>query len=207
MSEPITLRTISLDSKVSEEFFSIYKNHFLPAYADLVALTIDKPSIILLEEEAAFTHLMRCAMDEDAEMNLRKAKGHIYRASVDCYKLMWERVYETVTDINEYRAAYEDSEVDLLNKLRELYATITDSRLAESMGIGKESEEVLDLWKNALKLGLDIYYSTNAAKLRKLKKRAKYSAPFYSGPFPTYVYPAIVGAIFLIVGFFLGRIL
>ena len=187
----------SMSLNVSEDFFLIYKKHLLPIYSDLVVLTVDKPSPILLEIEAAFKHLMKYVMNEDAETNLKKAKGHVYRASVDCYKLMWEFIYETVTAVDLHRGAYEGNEADLLTKLRELFTILSDARLAEEESVGAENEEVLDLWKNAIKIGLDIYGSTNKSLLKRSIRRTK-----YSGPFVAYVFPAILCVMGALIGKF-----
>lgn len=186
--------------KDTKDFFLIYREHFLPAYSDLVVLTINKPSIVLFEIESAFAHLMKYVMDEDAETNLKKAKGHIYRASVDCYKLLWEFIYEVVFEVDSYRGAYTGDESELLSKLRRLSEKMTDARLCETQSVGSESEEILTMWKDALAIGMDIYNSTNKTLLKKMKRKDR-----YRGTFPTYIYPLILAAASLVIGIIVGH--
>ncbi|NLN72351.1 MAG: hypothetical protein GX137_06155 [Thermoplasmatales archaeon] len=193
---------VQLDEELVKGIFEIYKNHFIPAYSDLVVITINKPSVVLLEIEATYTHLMKCLMNEDVDLNLKKAKGHLYRASVDCYKLLWENIYDVVTKVDEYRSSYEGKESELLNKLKEMNRYMVDARRTEVSEVGTEDLEILSAWKEALTLGLDIFYSVNKAEMKKQMKRSR-----YSGPFSTYIYPIILGALFLGLGIIIGKFL
>ena len=170
-----------------DELIRIYKEHFLPAYSDLVALTVEKPESILLEIESTLTHLMKYVMDEDKETNVKKAKGHVYRASLDCYKMMWDFIYESVSGAFEYREAYKGDEADLLQRRRELYDALRSARRMESREVGSEHEETLNLYKKALAVGLEIFYSTDQSILKKLKQKDR-----FKGPFTMYVFPAIL---------------
>ena len=193
---------VQLDEELVKGIFEIYKNHFIPAYSDLVVITINKPSVVLLEIEATYTHLMKCLMNEDVDLILKNAKGHLYRASVDCYKLLWENIYDVVTKVDEYRTSYEGKESELLNKLKEMNKYMMDARKTEVSEVGTEDLEILSAWKEALTLGLDIFHSVNKAEMKKQMRKSR-----YSGLFPTYVYPMVVGAVFFILGIVVGKYL
>jgi len=49
--------------------------------------------MVLTEFESAFTHLMKYEMGQDPDVNLKKAKGHIFRATLDCYKMLWKETH------------------------------------------------------------------------------------------------------------------
>ncbi len=82
---------------------NFYFSSFLPAYADLTGYTLKKHDTVLFSIDSAHSHLMQYLspdLDLDVrEQNLRKAQGHIERATLDCYKLLWLFVEEDLTSL------------------------------------------------------------------------------------------------------------
>ncbi len=76
-----------------------YQERFLPAYADVVLLYQDKPLEIVLELESAFVHLMNAEALKNPTENLEKARGHIYRSTLDCYKLIWLKISDEINEV------------------------------------------------------------------------------------------------------------
>ena len=76
-----------------EEFFVFYRTRFIPIYGDFTALAIVKPMQVLIEESNTLSHLSQyynTALPEDVRKdNLKKAKNHLVRVTLDLHKLVW----------------------------------------------------------------------------------------------------------------------
>jgi len=186
-----------------DAFFEIYKESFLEAYADIVAHMGEKPSVILVEIESAFVHFVKYDMGIEPSKNLKKAKGHLFRATLDCYKLIWRETHDVISDIDVYRAAYNGSEEELLEKLKIRRETTKSARRKELELVGSEDIVVFELWKKAAKISLEINDKINRNQLEELKhlRRAVESK---KGKFATYGYPAIMCGLSIIGGFILA---
>lgn len=183
------------------EFFDIYEM-FIQAYSDIVVFTAEKPLFILVEQEAAFAHIMRYEMGEDPESNFKKARGHIFRGTLDCYKSLWRELHPTVSVIDCYREAYEGEEKELLNKLSEMDEAVGNARTKESAFVGTEDLEILSFWKEAVMVAIDIFRRINKNRLKKLKRNER-----FDGMFPRYLFPSIlciIGVIATIYGIFIA---
>ena len=87
--------------------YSDYRNIIRPYIAFLELFDGEFPVEILNEIRAVFQHLARCYYNEgtqdavitqdDIEKNIQKAKGHIHRALLDCFK------YSCLTLFDEYQ--------------------------------------------------------------------------------------------------------
>jgi len=164
---------------LDEDFFTLYHDLYIPAYSDYVATTTNKQIMILNESEAAFTHLLKYVLNEDADSNLRKVRGHIYRATLDCYKLTWEHINKSVSIIDEHREAYEGKESDLLKDLERMNLLLIEARTKECEGVGSENNDVLVSWKLAVEKAREIYYAINKSLLKKSIWKKKYLGPLY----------------------------
>lgn len=107
-----------------------------------------------------------------------------------------------VMEADMYRGAYEGEERELLNKLYRRDEAAIEARLAEHNSVGSEDIKVLELWKEATRLSLEIYRSVNKTSLEKLKREAG-----HEGHFKSYVFPAILCTVGLIGGYLLGKFL
>lgn len=75
-----------------EKLFQYYQYNFKPIYADLVAVTADKPFQISFETEAMLSHIGVAKTQTDPRIiksNIFKAGGHLERASLDAAKILW----------------------------------------------------------------------------------------------------------------------
>ena len=111
-----------------EELWQYYQERFKRVYADLVAVTGNKPYQISFEIEAMTSHVGVAKTNADAQIvktNLQKAGGHLERASLDAAKILWlvyrERLqpmledkfvkkFCTVVPEHEFVARYERAE-------------------------------------------------------------------------------------------------
>lgn len=75
-----------------KEVFDFYQDTFKRIYADLVAVIGNKPTEIIFEIEACFSHLgvaKTSSIPQVQQDNIDKALGHLQRASLDSAKLLW----------------------------------------------------------------------------------------------------------------------
>ena len=74
-----------------DELFEFYREECVPAYSDVVGYLAERPEQFLIEIENSFSHIAQYfnpEMDEeDRASNLLKAKDHLVRVTLDCYKL------------------------------------------------------------------------------------------------------------------------
>ena len=188
------------DNSERSAFFEVYREYFIGAYSDIVVFTSEKPLMVLSEFESAFTHLMKYEMGQEPDANLKKAKGHIFRAALDCYKMLWKETHGIVSEIDLYRGAYEGKESELLEKLQKRDELATAARYAEHNNVGSEDIKVLKLWRDAAGISWSIYKSVNKTAMKKLKRKAK-----HEGWFRSYGFPAIMCVAGIIGGYVLGK--
>ncbi len=76
-----------------DDIFDLYRQRFIPVYADFVALTTIKPQQILIEQENILAHISQYLnielSEELREENLQKAYNHMVRVTLDMHKLVW----------------------------------------------------------------------------------------------------------------------
>jgi len=156
------------------EFISIYQEHFIPAYANVVTAYADKPQEIILELESAFTHIMTAEIGNNPAENMEKARGHLYRATLDCYKFMWLKITSVIDDAYVHRDAYKSSEKELLVGYDEYKAALNAAREFELSSIGKTDRNmgVLNKWRDAVTKGKEVYDKIDVKKLNRLIKWA-----------------------------------
>lgn len=158
-----------------DEVFAFYRGKFQCIYADLVALTVRKPTQVLIEIENAFTHISSAkAKPETAEKNFSSAKGHLMRAALDCAKILWMEQSKTVKKFTDDDALQrfcvncpEDEFVRLLNDANK---NAQEARRHEVMNVGIVPEESIDKYYYAASSMSDVIDKCDLDKLRKFEK-------------------------------------
>ena len=144
-----------------------YHNFFVPAYADLVAFLGDKPVQVLVEIENYNSHMMRAMEDGSADgvisSNLKKAKGHLQRGTLDCYKLLFVHINR---QINQYFDGFEKIDIDialghtnfhqLFQQRQEFIQIIRQSRTTEMQNVGVNIEGTIESYRSAVNNGFDL---------------------------------------------------
>lgn len=160
--------------------YSFYNETFKPLYADLVALTGNKPEVILFELEACFSHIAvsKTSIDQAIiDKNFDKAYGHLTRAALDCCKLIW---FEYLQESNAYRK--DDDLLDLgsnlssdelIKKFRLAQQLAKDARTHEVQLTGKNAEQALHNWNDAIGALREFVESFDEAKVNKVIKSRK----------------------------------
>jgi hypothetical protein len=133
------------------ELGNIYREVFLPAYADAVTHTQGKPEEVLLELENILGHIMQMfnpALDEIAiDKNMSRAKDHLIRATLDCQKILVVEIFE---DLNKIKANPPDGDF-----IAEYYNIMSALRTARSKEQGEYTiSDILEEYKSAIRLSL-----------------------------------------------------
>ena len=81
-----------------KDVIGYYSDTFVGAYADLVSLTGDKPTQVLVEIENFNSHLIKALEGTEVDTNLSRARGHLQRGALDCYKLIFVEINSRIKD-------------------------------------------------------------------------------------------------------------
>lgn len=161
-----------------DDVSKFYRDIFLPAYADLISYIVEKPEQISFELEAALSHIAQSynpdINDTKKKENIQKAMGHLERATLDCYKLLWVEIFETIKGIEKFgsylKFCLNIPEHDFImgrEKVREL-ARAARNREVASMGVKPSAS--LDLYKELTKESLKLAGSLDKHKMGEIKK-------------------------------------
>lgn len=156
-----------------EDLFHFYRDDFLRAYADVVAYLADKPKQVLLEIENAFSHTTQAFNpklygDQKLE-NIRKAKNHLARATLDSYKLTWvemdSRIKKLNNNENMRRYCVNMPEHEFLKKYSEFKDALRAARLEELKQVGVDPLASLEKYEKALQLGKEVEMYIDDSKI------------------------------------------
>lgn len=159
------------------KLFEFYRNEFIPAYSDLVGYIGDKPQDILIELENVVSHTSQIFNPEvnpqKKDENLKKACGHLLRVTLDCYKLLWVKIYEQLKMIDEdesiRKLGLNISESDFLIKLQELRKLAQEARRKEMTSVGLNPRASIDLYKGVVRKGYELMDNIDKNKIKEIK--------------------------------------
>ena len=160
-----------------DELFELYRNEFLPAYSDLVGYIGDKPQQILIELENVVSHISQVfnpnVTPQEKDKNIEKACGHLIRATLDCYKLLWIKIYEQLNIIKDdettRKLGLNMSESIFLIKYQELRKLAQDARRKEMVSIGLNPLASIDLYKEVVRVGNELIESKDENKIKEIQ--------------------------------------
>lgn len=161
-----------------EEVFDFYSRIFLPAYARAIAELQDKPTQITVEIENAFSHMavyFSCLKNGNIRKqneHLKKAKGHLERATLDAYKFTWIALCKK-SRIFDGKGVLEHATKISLEKAVELQEDFKKAakaaRIQELSSLEEAPEKRNEFYKNAIDIADQLYDSLDMHKLRKFK--------------------------------------
>lgn len=160
--------------------YSFYNDTFKPLYADLVALTGNKPEVILFELEACFSHIAVSKTSSDDSViikNFEKAYGHLTRAALDCCKLIWfeyleeSHLYRKDEDILDLGSSLSSDELHRKFRLAQNLAKV--ARTNEVQLTGRNAEQALRDWNLAINALKEFVESFDEAKINKVIKQRR----------------------------------
>lgn len=163
------------------DLFKYYREEFIPAYADLAVYLGAKPDETLLEIENILSHVARCfdpAQDEITKLkNVEKAKRHLERATLDCVKIIWVDISETLDSVNNdetlRRYCVNMPEHEFAKKYMEYQDLLTQARLTEMNSVGVSPLESVYEYKRALELGKYLIRNIDNSKVKHFKEYRK----------------------------------
>jgi|LGVE01.1.fsa_nt_gb hypothetical protein len=151
--------TMDLDA-----LFAFYRDEFLPSYSDLVGYIADKPQNILFVLEHVFSHISQTfnpdISSETKEENIKKAYGHLQRATLDGYKLLWVEIYKKLVKIENDESlrkfGLKISGSVFLVRLQELRELAREARKKEMMFMGVDPIASINLYKRVVTAGYEL---------------------------------------------------
>jgi hypothetical protein len=158
-----------------KELLDHYYQKFIPAYADAVASLGDKPVQLLIEQENTLAHLIAYLEDESDTSNLKKACGHLERATLDCYKIIWIEYKEKLKffislDNTNLALAFNSNESEVLDKIKKIDTLAKEARELESINIGKNNSLALQKYIEVVELEKELLDSVDIKKASSYNK-------------------------------------
>ena len=156
-------------------YLSYYYEQFIPAYADAVASLGDKPAQLLVEQENTLAHLLAYLKDDKDRDNLKKAYGHLERATLDCYKIIWvthkeKLAYYIRLDNSNLALAFNASESEVMQKIEAIDTLAKEARELEARNIGQNSSKALEKYIQVVALERELLQSADIKKASSYKK-------------------------------------
>ncbi len=156
-----------------KELLRIYHNEFIPAYSDVVGYLAYKPIEILVEMEHVFSHLMKYEnsdLDSNTrEENLKKARDHLYRGTLDCYKILWSEMDVDIDRIAEddklRKFAVNMPEGEFMDKFNSFKDKAMNARRMEMENVGEAPTASLEIYKEAVGVGNELLENIDRFKL------------------------------------------
>jgi len=158
-----------------QEYTEYYNEIFIPAYADAVALLADKPEQLIIEQENSLSHLIPYLDDNNDITNLRRAKGHLERATLDAYKMTWvelkkKLMYYVSLDKSNVAVAFNLPVDEVLKDLSLFDTNIQEARLLEARNIGKGNVDVSEKYLNSILIAMKLLDSVDDDNVRSYQK-------------------------------------
>ncbi len=160
-----------------DELAEFYRSECISAYADAVAHFGRKPQQVLVEFENALGHVFQFynphLTETQREENILKARNHLTRLTLDCYKLIWVGINDELAPIykdNERLFSCIDiSPDDFISKYNEFKNIIDEARRLELSSVGVDPLISVEKYKSAIKLGRCLKESIDYNKMKKLE--------------------------------------
>lgn len=159
-----------------DEVFTLYRDEFLPAYADVVGYVANKPEQIANEIENIFSHIAQIHNPNLSvsirEANVAKSYDHLERVTLDCYKILWghmngelEKLY-----LNKWKRSLclSINEAEFLTKRREFINKAQEARRLEMTSVGDEPLQSINKYKEVVAIGVELLNSIDSEKENKV---------------------------------------
>lgn len=161
-----------------ENLFSLYKDHFIPIYSDFVSLTATKPEQVLIEESNILSHVAQFhnkeeLSEEARNENLKKAKNHLVRASLDLHKLVWAELkgkIEPNIKCDIKRLCFKKDESEVLKKYSLFMKRAKEARSFEMKNIGNDPIQSVQYYEAVNQIGFELLDSLDEIKLSDVVK-------------------------------------
>jgi len=165
-----------------DELFEFYKKEFIPAYSDLVGYIGDKPQQVLIELENVLSHLSQLfnpeVTPEKKSVNLQKANDHLFRVTLDCYKLLWINIHDQLKriegDASVRKLGLNISEAEFTMKLQKIKKLAQEARSIEMESVGLSPMASIDKYKEVVKSGYELIDKRDNIKISEIKSLKRF---------------------------------
>jgi len=165
-----------------DELFEFYKKEFIPAYSDLVGYIGDKPQQVLIELENVLSHLSQLfnpdVTPEKKSVNLQKANDHLFRVTLDCYKLLWINIHDQLKriegDDSVRKLGLNISEAEFTMKLQKIKKLAQEARSIEMESVGLSPIASIDKYKEVVKSGYELIDKRDNIKISEIKSLKRF---------------------------------
>lgn len=143
------------------EVYSLYKSDFIPIYDDLIIFIGDKPEHISIQLDNILSHIMVCFENIDDSIkqeNIKKAKNHIIRATLDAYKICCHHIMMIIKSeiSNKISNNNHNDDDDVILQYNKFLGMYRNARKNERDNMGINPYDSIIKYKEAYECGLDI---------------------------------------------------
>ena len=175
------------------DVYRLFDGLFKKIYGDLVAVTATKPTQVIFEIEAAFSHIVVANLYPDQrDQNIGKAIGHIQRATFDSAKILWleykQRLDNVASDSDIRKFCVNCPESDFVKKYYEAEELAREARRMELDGVGRDPSRALEKYFDAAQAFKEAHALIDRDKLNSFRRFSlhynfrKHIVGFASGP-------------------------
>ncbi len=165
-----------------DELFGFYKGEFVPAYSDLVGYIGDKPQQVLIELENVLSHLSQLFNPEVTPQkkseNLQKAYDHLFRVTLDCYKLLWIKMHDQLKRIEDddsvRKLGLNISEAEFTMKFQKVKKLAQEARGIEMESVGLSPTASIDKYKEVVKNSYELLDKRDDIKISEIKSLKRF---------------------------------
>ena len=165
-----------------DNLFEFYKKEFIPAYSDLVGYIGDKPRQVLIELENVLSHLSQLfnpkVTPEEQNVNLQKANDHLFRVTLDCYKLLWinllDQLKKIESDDSVRKLGLNISEAVFTMKLQKIKELAQEARSIEMESVGLSPMASIDKYKEVVKNSYELINKRDDIKINEIKSLKRF---------------------------------
>jgi hypothetical protein len=162
-----------------EDIYNYYSNSLLPVYSRVTAEKLKKPTQIGIEIENCFSHLAVYYHFKsegnliNQDEHLKKAIGHLERAVLDCYKLLWlelsiqAKVFDQTGILEHATNGKLDDAIILFEEFKSLSR---EARRKEIENLNEPSDKRIEFYARAVNKADALHCLLDMKRVRNLKK-------------------------------------
>ena len=160
-----------------DDLFNLYREKFVPVYADFVALSTTKPRQILIEQENILAHLSQYKNkrlgNDTREENLTKAHNHLVRVTLDMHKLVWAELRAKLEPFaldGKKRLAFNAADDSVLIMFSDFMEQARDARHFEMNNVGNNPLDAIEKYEEANSTGHNLLQHLDIAKAARVSR-------------------------------------
>jgi len=137
---------------------------------------------VLIELENVLSHLSQLfnleATPKEKSVNLQKANDHLFRVTLDCYKLLWISLLDQLKmiegDDSVRKLGLNISEAEFTMKLQKIKKLAQEARNIEMKAVGISPMSSLDKYKEVVKNSYELIDKRDNIKISEIKSLKRF---------------------------------